>query len=407
MYLPDAFVCSVLISLSNAILVNAIASPRTLVARYPIPTTTTLKGSNSLYISGHTHASSSSEGTRNNTLTAGHSHASSSSKGTRNSTLTAGHLLPSGRPKGNSLQNQTITAAPTEFPQSCPNCCLLGDTRCTKNHTWDGPPITLSDCVLWNSSCKGDKDVAAKNFFDNMVMLDEKPCWRNGYNASYRCTDYEPAETLSAMSEIKDWMRGPECMSLSISYEGLITTPVTGANTTSMAITSMASIPGESCCGNPIIEAQNVDVYYWPEPGANTACLSVVGDSVRPLLEGATTSSGTIYWGCTARHPKTTTSTSVLGVGSVSIVTQVDSIITTEQLTSVNSLTFKAPLLNPWSPPDCLGATQPVQSSNTSAQVNAPSRSIHVRGHSLVVPTSMTGNDGMPVSTVVSDHFTL
>ena len=480
MYLTDTFVYSVLISLSNIILVNAVASPRTLIARYPIPTTTTLKGSNGLYVSGYTstsegsrnktnsaghtqssstsdgtsreiltaehphasgssegtlgktltaelshasissegiqnntlttghpHASSSSEGIQNNTLTTGHPHASNTSEGIRNNSLTTGHLLPSGRPYGSRLQNQTITAAPTEYPQSCQNCCLLGEAQCTKNQTWDGPPITMSDCVLWNKSCKGDIDAAAEDFFNNQqVMLDEKPCWRNGYNASYHCSDYEPAETLSAMSQIKDWMRSPECMSLSISVFGPSTTPVTGANTTSMAIASMSIDPGETCCGNCIIEAQNVDVYYWPQPGANTACLSTVGASVQPLLESATTSSGTIYWGCTAKHPKTTVSTSVLDVGSVTLVTEVESIITTEQLTNINSLTFKAPLFNPWSPPDCVGASGPLQSSNASAPVNAPSKSIQARGHSIIVPTSMTGNNGMPI-TVVSDGFTL
>jgi len=322
------------------------------------------------------------------------------------------YVGPSGyRP---SAQNSTITTAPVAYAQA-PNSsgikCLVGGPSCSGTKTWDGPSLSLRDqCVLWDSSCTGDVDSAARNFFENMWMMDEKPCWKQGNNASYSCTLYEPPETLLAMTKIKDWMRGTQCISLMKSLHSSTTT-IVKAGTTLVSTTAEATAVGETCCGNAIIEAQNVDIYYWPEPGANTSCLSVVGHSVNPLYYGATTDSGLAYWGCTARAPTTSMMISVLGSpGTEQIwttLTNIQSIITTARITEINSLTFKIPLVNPWSPPACIEVTSAMADSVTSTQNSVAQKSVHARGHSLVIPTSITQDDGSPVSTIVSGTSTL
>ena len=70
-------------------------------------------------------------------------------------------------------------------------------------------------------------------------------------------------------------------------------------------------VPGNipCCCGSCEMNVQNVDIYYWPEPNVNTSCLSIIGDSVRPVDYGATRSVWTdgtetvndTYWGCDAK----------------------------------------------------------------------------------------------------------
>ena len=92
-------------------------------------------------------------------------------------------------------------------------------------------------------------------------------------------------------------------------------------------ITPEASRP-QSCgvCG---VGGPNVDVYYWPQTSANTSCLSIIGPTPSPPLAGATTANGVTYWGYTntdAPH----------------------NIIQAMQLTSINGITFKMPLVDPW-----------------------------------------------------------
>lgn len=86
-------------------------------------------------------------------------------------------------------------------------------------------------------------------------------------------------------------MRGAQCLSLSGSLYSLTTT-ISDACTTLVTTTAEPTDVGETCCGNAIIKAQNVDIYHWPEPGADTSCLSIVGNSVNSLYYGATMGTG-------------------------------------------------------------------------------------------------------------------
>lgn len=308
--------------------------------------------------------------------------------------------------------NVTTTVGPSPYPESCSNCCLLGNpggtAPCTWSRTWDGPSLSLTEnCVLWDSSCSGNITTAAQYMFESIAMIDEKPCWRHDHNASFGCTDYEPAENLAAMSKLKDWMRKPACMSSSYKYHSPLdfTISTLSPSESQNPNVALGRAEDETCCGLGIIHAENVDIFYWPEPNANTACLDIIGTSVHPPLYGATTGSGSAYWACTPSQPLT--SIANLTVGLFRTETVVQSIITLARMTHVGSVTFKQSMYNPWSPPPCIGLTPTVSSSVAPTQTSNGKASIQARAHSLVLPTSTTHQDGTPVSTLVSGTFTL
>ncbi|KAF6241078.1 hypothetical protein HO173_000872 [Letharia columbiana] len=177
---------------------------------------------------------------------------------------------------------------------------------------------------------------------------------------------------------IKDWMRSPQCLA-SVSEQQLMPgqTPVTSAL-------------GTTCCDICFISAESVDVYYWPDPDANTSCLTVIGSDVIPPLYGATTGSATTYWGCT-------------GQGFFSG----PSYVTTAQLMSIGPGTFNEPLVDPWLAPSCVTKASTFPSPSISIEARGFHASIHARGHSLVLPPNITQNDGLPASTIVIGGFTL
>lgn len=283
----------------------------------------------------------------------------------------------------------TITSAPS-LDTSLP--CLLNRPLpgCDTATTWDGPliPELLEQCVLWNSSCCGDRKAIATEWFnDTRPFMEQKPCWKLMDNASIPCTQYESPGMLSAMREVKSWMRTPDCASM---FHG--------------------RVGGIGCCGEGYIDAENADIYYWPEPDANTACLSIIGDKVNPWDYGATTDKGVTYWGCKAMEPKTLTTTSWIenpsrGLVSSVIMTVVETILTTAQMTTIGSVTFKQSLVSPWTTGACL--KEVAASPESSASAKALTSQAITRINSLVVPYSMTSAGGLPVSTVVSGDFTL
>lgn len=282
--------------------------------------------------------------------------------------------------------------------------CLVGETLwnskpCTYTQTVDGPPLTNLDehCVLWDSSCHGDKNAVAKGFFEDTAWrLSEKACFMR-LTALPECTKYYSPKTISDFSKIKDWMRTPQCTSLAKEFGG-----------------RQYDDALASCCDVCYIGAKNVDVYYWPEPGADTSCLSIIGDEIKPVTDDATTESGLTYWGCTAKNPTMSVlplslAPSLLdgsGYTWVNSVT-VKSIITTAEMNTIGPITFKRSLYNPWSPPECLTTVSSPQKPTVSLDAGSLRGSIHARGHSLVIPISVTQENGQPVSTVVSGQFTL
>lgn len=281
-------------------------------------------------------------------------------------------------------ETSTITAGPSDSSNNgVRRICLLGETDCDKRpvtKTQDGPSLNVSiddECLLWDGSCSGNRTHALYDFFGNTrQIIKEFNCfvydWAN-------CSDYHSPERLSQFHKAKTWMRSPSCFSRKVEYEQM------------QGNTWPARLHGESCCGQCFIDAEDVDVFYWPEPDVDTSCLSIVGDYAEKFGAGATTGSDGLYWGCHARHP-------VSG----------QSIITTATVAVVNSIKVKEYLFNPWNSIDCFDLTTSMPSNTKKPMASGSSiGSIHARGHPLVARQNITRNDGRPVSTVVSGTFTL
>ena len=318
--------------------------------------------------------------------------------------------------------------------------CAIGDNFCSfkdSNGTiHDAVATNFSDqCLLWDASCSGNRTMAIERFFDisfsdqmlndtntNGNLLDND-CFTqdNEVNQSY-CDIYNPPERLSDFERIKNWMRSPQCVSAANEWIAMTGNPWSyvfrpGWNESRADYLASNAFGEElnkfrsgstydnssdvepSCCGVCSLWAQNVDLYYWPEPEANLSCNSIIGESVRPLDYGATTSATDTYWGCNATysypiesHPGEST-------------TYVD-LITTAVITTIGSLAVKVSRYSPWSSV-CGEDDAGSQLLNQSTHVLDRHASIDTRGHSLGVPSSVVNTDGLPVSTVVSGDFTL
>ena len=177
-----------------------------------------------------------------------------------------------------------------------------------------------------------------------------------------------------------------------------------------VAVSTSQQLTSDSCpswqidYGSCWLVVGNVDIYYWPEPNMDTSCLSIVGNSTTPLMQGATTSIvrgflynnsmyENYYWGCTAQDSASKRS-----------------IITTAVVAfPLGGYSFKSSLFNPWSPPPCS-----VEASLASISLSLEARvdhhrhaAVHARGHSLVVPSNKNQNSSHLPSTVTSGNFTL
>ena len=288
----------------------------------------------------------------------------------------------------------TITAAPHQPPMSeyRSNSSLIQATECLLQEAYcslQGPGHSLDglkdECVLWDSTCSGNKSLATTQFYGSVVnALLKNVCFRD---SSPDCSKNNPVGRLSAFDKVKSWMRSPECES----DDPRIIDMENGEDSD---VIKEDLFLNQTCCDNCMVDVDRVDVYYWPDAHANTSCLSIVGDEISDLAAGATTGEGgTVYWGCTSRD-----SSQASGVGSPLVVT---SIVTTAILTSIASMTFRTYLYNPWMSWPC--ETSPTSlSSNLDPKVKPHDTlpSILPRGHTLVAPNGS-------VSTAVLGNFTL
>ena len=174
------------------------------------------------------------------------------------------------------------------------------------------------ECILWNSSCTGNRTAALNEFFgQTLYTLGKDECWID------QCTDHVQ-EINAILDPVKSWMRTPACRSDQVEFHGTRPAPNT-------------SYAYPSCCESCSFMNSDVEIYYWPDPSVHTdtSCLSIVGTDVYPVDYGATTSSklgelGT-YWGCS-------TSDDVIG----------PTVAVTAQLVDTWSMTFKSYLTNPY-----------------------------------------------------------
>ena len=221
--------------------------------------------------------------------------------------------LPEARP---SLQAMNKTSSPTD---------LYGNASANvnaNNGTIAYQPVSFdvkSQCILWDDTCSGDRNTALVEFFNDTVpALMEDLCFVDDYS-EYYCPHY-PVQSSSVWSEVKSILRAPTCGGLLNEASSI------------GKFTEDPNKPGCPCgtCG---IGGPNVDVYYWPSPDANTSCLSIIGSKANPPLAGATTKNGLTYW------------------GSGDIPTMI--------YTSINGVTFKMPLADPYSSCSYSGAPTP------------------------------------------------
>ncbi|KAG7009612.1 hypothetical protein G7Y79_00002g007270 [Physcia stellaris] len=159
-----------------------------------------------------------------------------------------------------------------------------------------------------------------------------------------------PEASASAYADMLSYARSPACAAAFGNYSG-------------------------SCCGlqECFFDPTYVEVYYWPAEDADTSCLSVIGDSVKPWDYGAT-------------------------------LTTTTEVITTAVMTSVNGFTFKSSVYNPW------GQDNPcVTTSSTSETPVFNSSGVSeykMRARSLVKPVDPAGNITVPVNKVTLDGYT-
>ena len=259
------------------------------------------------------------------------------------------------------------------------------------------------ECLLWDDSCSGNRTAGIEKFFDMAFRDENHPNWNGPLlgNLCFQqrfvnlsdCDAYNPPERLADFLRIKNWMRSSQCVSAAdewIAMTGYNWGRYFGTENETKAEyihdVGNSSVVLPSCCGTCLVQAENVDLYYWPEPDSDTSCLSVIG-SVRPIDYGATTESGTTYWACNWTQSSTT------------------GIITTATITTVGSLAVKVSNYSPWSSSPCENNER--GSQNHSIKARDGYASVYKRAHSLIVPTAITQADGLPISTVVSGQFTL
>lgn len=227
------------------------------------------------------------------------------------------------------------------------------------NHPKYVPPTIPSNvCVLWDSSCKGNKTLAADEFFgygqsdptdSTMFNLKQDPCFSDSLLPDIRglnCTTslLNPADA-SLTAAVKSYMRQPQCAADGANYtfDGRMTA---------------------GCCQTCNIYSPNVEVYYWPDANVNTSCLDIIGSSTAGLYQGAQTDSeGLIYWDATI------TDTAL----DLELTSQMIAVMTT-----INGVTVKKALYNPWDVSPSTTTTRPVPTPNTG---NPGPLSLHPRAY--------------------------
>ena len=247
-----------------------------------------------------------------------------------------------------------------------------------------------AESCLFDGTCGDNATAVEDSFFGSQGTMEflssqEGPCgWGN--------PDFESPKCLPGMMDVLDpvltWMRGGECRSKYRSYDAFET-----------KVTSLG------CCEYCDFKSGNVDLFYWPDPNADTSCLSIVAPGEVSIDYGATTDPsvgvpqwGSVYWGCTSFIGKTKV---------INTIASLDS-----SITSLPGITSKIYLLNPWDTGTIerqCGTDWTKSLPFGPPSLNAPAKtSTGVRATSLVLPSgSGRFANGSRVSTVVSGSYTL
>ena len=126
------------------------------------------------------------------------------------------------------------------------------------------------------------------------------------WSREIECAPWLPSPTV--LPQLLDWLRRPECVQSFYEYhtQNADQPPWTwfgrifdGWSTYTIDWNAVATTTSSvGCCGQCQIFGGNVDVYYWPVPGANSGCVSTIGsDFNNPVTELMVTDDrGFPYW---------------------------------------------------------------------------------------------------------------
>lgn len=235
-----------------------------------------------------------------------------------------------------------------------------------KYWTYVPAPIPTGACILWDPGCESNfsRPQAVELFWglEGMAALQIDACFAAD-NRTFDCDTSALAPASSSLSAaVKSYMLGPRCSTdrrwyqenyvkdldgvyqrilsntvdtqyLTWSQDGLVQKFPPGITDVERTETDMY----RSCCGDCNVYADTVEVNYWPQPGPDDSCFSIIGDKVEPELDDATTDiHGVVFWGTT------TTTSDLEGEHS--------EILTTATLASIDSVTFKNSISFMWVP---------------------------------------------------------
>ena len=336
------------------------------------------------------------DSTTSNTLSSGPTGGSAIASGAAPISTSNGAAsnVPSGGSKAaNPSSSSTLAAPPSVGTQNQPHYGMDPDSAMAieydkqyANVTYTPPayvpPKIPSDvCALWDPSCKGNKTLAAEEFFGQgkanssgtMFDLLLDPCFDGrGTDASgTNCTSslLDPA-SASFSSAAKSYMREPQC---SKDYE---------------SIYPVSSRTFDDCCGKCYIYGPNVDVYYWPEPSADTSCLSIIGSDVIPLNVGAQTDEeGVVYWAASTN------------LYDIYVPT-----VTTALITTINGVVVKEAIANPWDASPSITTTRPVSNVKKRNPLSVHPRAFNpLYGRELGADRNSSLDAGITASARVSE----
>ena len=141
--------------------------------------------------------------------------------------------------------------------------------------------------MLWDSSCSGNITVALDEFFNNSGTMYQLVYGAWEYYFVHREESGIPPDTNS---KIVSWMREPDCLGSFLEWhtehpdQSNWSYTDRAYNTDVLHTLDWSSVAASSstlgCCDACELVGGNVDVYYWPVPGANTDCLASIGTTV-------------------------------------------------------------------------------------------------------------------------------
>ena len=308
--------------------------------------------------------------------------------------------------------------------------CVLADSFCSFKYDngtiKSATPENLDNmCLLWDNTCSGNRTLAIGHFFSNnnasdWISINGNLCFRQDDAVNLRdCETYNPPSRLSEFQKLKDWMRSSQCASArwendflpgnalylnNLDYNNINLSYLLSVSRSYSYFNTSALLDWYKCCADCNFEAGNVDLYYWPEPDADTSCLSIITQATKPSDYGATIDPGDpplTYWGCTGL----TTGGSETD-GKV-VPTTFETHTMVAEITSMGSLLSKIYWYSPWSSGPCIRDDEVSQNANTSVWVDDRSASIHARNHALSLSYPLTKKNDSSISSIVLDGFTL